>query len=213
MFYWTIRLIAWPLKVLYFRIRAEGIENLPREGPAIVIANHASYLDAGVLGAALPRKIHFIVLSSMYAMWRIRWFYIGMETIPIHPGRPDRAAIRRALQVLDGGGVVGIFPEGSRSPDGSLREALPGAAMIAVRSGAPVVPAAIRGAFEAYPRGALLPRPRSIHLRVGRPFRLEARRGRDALDAHSRKMMREIRDLLEAGSAAPVAREGTEAGR
>ena len=73
MFYWLIKGIAWPIRILYFRIEVEGVEHLPRRGGAIVISNHSSYLDAGILGSILPRKLHFIVLSSMYARWRLRW--------------------------------------------------------------------------------------------------------------------------------------------
>jgi 1-acyl-sn-glycerol-3-phosphate acyltransferase len=209
MFYWIIKGIAWPLKTLYFRVRAEGTGHVPRRGPAILIANHVSYLDAGVLGSVVPRKIHFIVLSRMYAMWRLRWFYAGMETIPVQPGRPDRAAIRRALQVLRRGGVVGIFPEGSRSPDGSLQPAQPGAAMIAARSGAPVVPAAIRGAREAFGRGRAWPRPQRIRVRFGPPFRIEggSKETRDSLQRHSQRMMSAIAALM-AEDPTSGAREG-----
>lgn len=209
MFYGLVKAIAWPFRVFYFRIEAEGVEHLPRAGPAIVVANHASYLDAGVLGSVLPRKVHFIVLSAMYRLWRIRWFYWGMDTIPVRPGRPDHAAIRKALRVLAEGKVLGIFPEGSRSLDGRLQPPLAGAAMIAVKSGAPIVPAAIRGAHEAFPPGSIWPRPRKVRVRFGPPFRGGAadgaRVGRKALQQLGERMMREIAALMEPaedGSAA-----------
>ena len=199
MFYWIIKWITWPLRAFYFRVEAQGLEHFPREGPVIVVANHASYLDAGILGSVLPRKVHFIVLSGMYAMWRIRWFYAGMGTIPVTPGKPEHGSIRRALNLLKDSRVLGVFPEGTRSPDGKLRPPLPGAALIAMKSGAAVIPAGILGAFEAYPPGRILPTPRKIRVRFGPPFRsgTGARRGREALDDFGARMMREISCLME----------------
>ena len=212
MFYWLIKWISWPLRALYFRIHVEGVEHFPASGPVIVVANHGSYLDPGIVGSILRRKVHFMVLSSMYAKWRLRWFYVGMETIPVNPGQTDAGAIRQALRVLQRGGVLGIFPEGARSLDGRLKRPLAGAAAIAVRSGALVVPAAIEGAFEAFPRGSWWPRPRRICVRIGRPFRLPPRsrdgRSRPQLDVLSQRIMREIEILLGRGtSGAPSARE------
>ena len=137
MFYWLIKGIAWPIRILYFRIEVEGVEHLPRRGGAIVISNHSSYLDAGILGSILPRKLHFIVLSSMYARWRLRWFYWGMDTIPVRRDRADPAAIRRALQVVKRGSVLGVFPEGGRSPDGRTTRAASSPATSRRRTPAP----------------------------------------------------------------------------
>jgi 1-acyl-sn-glycerol-3-phosphate acyltransferase len=208
MFYWLIKGIAWPLRILYFRISAEGVEHLPARGAAIVISNHSSYLDAGVLGSILPRKVHFIVLSSMYARWRLRWFYWGMDTIPVRRDRADPAAIRRALQVLTDGGVLGVFPEGGRSPDGRLQPPMLGAALIAARAGVWVVPAGISGAYEAFPPGRFWPRPRRIRVRFGKPFRfVEPERGRLSrgdIEAFGARMMSAIAALLgDTTTAAP----------
>ncbi len=203
MFYWVIKALAWPFKRFYFRMVVHGLANLPERGPAIVVANHTSYLDAGVLGSALPRKVHFVVLSEMYRMWRIRWFYRGMETIAVNPGAGQHAPIRRCLKVLHAGSVMGIFPEGGRSHDGSLRTPQEGAALLALKSGAPVIPAAIRGAYESLPRGRKWPRPRRIDVLLGEPLffpELPAcdRLGRrEALASFSREVMAAIASLLE----------------
>ena len=217
MFYWVIKWIAWPLRALYFRIETEGLDNLPRSGPVILVANHSSYLDAGILGSVMPRKVHFIVLSRMFRLWRIRWFYVGMETIPVHPGKPDHAAIRRALGILKGGGVVGIFPEGTRSVDGRLKPPQPGVAMIAIKAGAPVVPVAIHGAYQAYPPGSRWPRPSKIRVRFGEPFQPPARGGgrlsRDALEQFSQRIMQEIAALLPDDGSGARDRRAAEEGR
>ena len=134
MFYNIIKALAWPFRVFYFRMSRSGLEHFPRQGAAIVVANHTSFLDAGVLGSGLPRKIHFVVLKRMFRLWRLRWFYIGMQTIAVDPGAGQREPIRRCLEVLDRGHVVGIFPEGRRSSDGNLGDGQEGAAMLARRS-------------------------------------------------------------------------------
>jgi len=196
-------LLSWPFRKFYFRMAISGLENLPRKGPAIVVANHASYLDAGVLGSALPRKIHFVVLTRMFNLKRLRWFYVGMQTIPVDPGAGQRGPIRQCLEVLGRGEVVGIFPEGSRSPDGRLGDAQEGAALLAKRSGAPVVPVGVQGAFEAFPRGVWLPRPRKIRMRVGKALRFDdtmvkGGSSRDALRLFTSQMMTAIEDLMAA---------------
>jgi 1-acyl-sn-glycerol-3-phosphate acyltransferase len=202
MFYWIIKSLAWPLRKFYFRIEARGLEHLPRQGPAILVANHASFLDAGVLGSTLPRKIHFVVLSSMHKMWRFRWFYSGMETIPVSRGAGDHAPIRRSLEVLRAGGVLGIFPEGGRTYDGKLRPPREGTALLAKKSGAAVVPAGIQGAYESLPRGRFWPRPRKIRVALGPPLRFPVGERRDrqaereALRSFSLEMMRSIEKLV-----------------
>jgi len=217
MFYWLIKGIAWPIRLLYFRIEAEGVEHLPRRGGAIVIANHSSYLDAGILGSILPRKLHFIVLSSMYARWRLRWFYWGMDTIPVRRDRADPAAIRRALQVLSSGKVLGVFPEGGRSPDGRLQPPMLGAALLAARAGAWVVPAAISGAYGLFPPGRFWPRPGRIEVRFGEPFRFERpdgeRLSRREIEEFGGRMMSAIAALLDEASAGAAPRTAEERGR
>jgi 1-acyl-sn-glycerol-3-phosphate acyltransferase len=213
MFYWVIKLLAWPFRQFYFRAEAEGVENLPVDGGVIVVANHASFLDAGVLGSVLPRKIHFVVLSRMLKLRRLRWFYIGMETIAVNRDAPEHAAVRRSLQVLRGGGVLGIFPEGGRSRSGELGNAQEGAALLAQKSGAPVVPVGISGAYEAFPPGSRFPRPRKIRARVGAPFYYPGtgrRADRAGLQAFSRRIMEEIAAQLPEGSVSSASTQTEE---
>jgi len=204
MFYWFVKGVFYPFVTLYLGLSRDGLQHLPRTGPAIVVSNHASYMDAILLGSASPRPIHFIVLQWMYDLIAIRWFYWGMATIPVSAGG-DARGIRRALRTLSSGRVVGVFPEGSRSADGRLGEAQPGAALLAALSGAPVVPAFIDGARDSMPVGTRFPRPARIHVRFGAPLRFPAGSGardREALLEFAQRMETAIRALEPVASAA-----------
>ena len=197
MFYWFVKGIFFPFVRLYLGLTRDGIDHLPRRGPAIVISNHVSYMDAILLGSAAPRPIHFIVLQWMYDLLFLRWFYWGMGTIPVRAGR-DAHGLRQAVRTLQSGRVVGLFPEGSRSEDGRLRETQPGAALLAALSGAPVVPVFIDGAGASMPVGGAFPRPARVHVRFGPPLRFPGGRGardRDGLQAFGRSLEEAIRAL------------------
>ncbi|HEU5180478.1 MAG TPA: lysophospholipid acyltransferase family protein [Candidatus Polarisedimenticolia bacterium] len=200
MFYSFVKLFFALLVKIYLRLKVRGRGNVPATGAAIVVANHASFLDPIVLGSACPRKIHFIVLREMYDWWRLRWFYWGMETIPVRREEEARA-IKLALGCLKRGQVVGIFPEGGRSSDGILKDAKQGAALMAALSGAPVVPACIRGAFESLPIGGKFPSPAPVSVRFGEPLRFVAtergRRDRAAIETFSRELVAAIAALEE----------------
>jgi 1-acyl-sn-glycerol-3-phosphate acyltransferase len=153
-----------------FHLHVTGLEHLPPRGPYIVAANHSNYLDGVVLGAVVPKKIAFLVMPRVYHSTLLHPpFHRHVGSIPINLERPDPGAIKRALRVLEEGNVVGIFPEGPFSLNGQLTDGQPGVALIALRSGVPVVPVAIRGTYEA-----LVGRP----LHIPRPFPLAARFGR-----------------------------------
>lgn len=197
MFYWFIKGMFWPLGTVYFRLRRRGLRNLPGRGAVILVANHSSFLDPPALGSACPRKVHFLIMRAMYEDPRFRWFYAGMEAIPVSAERQDAMALRRALRALQDGGVVGIFPEGGRQADGRLGEARSGAALLAARSGATVVPVGIRGAFEAFPPGGLFPWPKRIEVEFGEPLRWnEGAPERDSLAAFSKCMMEAVGHLV-----------------
>jgi 1-acyl-sn-glycerol-3-phosphate acyltransferase len=204
MFYWFVKAVFYPYVTLYLGLTRDGLEHLPVRGQAIVVCNHVSYMDAIILGSASPRPIHFIVLQWMYDLVAIRWFYWGMGAIPVRAGSDGRG-IRRALRTLAAGGVVGVFPEGTRSADGRVREAQPGAALLAALSGAPVVPAFIDGARDSMPVGTRFPRPARIHVRFGAPLTFPEGRGardREALLEFAQRMEAGIRALEPAASAA-----------
>ena len=197
-FYWLVKGMFYPFVRLYLGLRREGLEHLPRRGPLIIVSNHVSYMDAILLGSATPRPIHFMVLQWMYDLPLLRWFYWGMGTVPVQADGADSNAIRRAVKVLNKGHVLGIFPEGTRSPDGRIGETRPGAAMLAALSGAPVIPVFIDGAREAMPVGGMFPMPARVHVRFGPQLhyrRDEMKRDRNSLRGFAQAMEVAIRRL------------------
>jgi 1-acyl-sn-glycerol-3-phosphate acyltransferase len=188
----------------FFDFRVAGLEHLPASGPYIVAANHANYLDGVVLGAALPRTICFLVMPRVYRATPLHpYFHDHVGSIPISLARPDPGAIRRALRLLEEGGVVGIFPEGPFSRNGELVRGQPGVALVALRSGVPVVPAAITGTFHALAdRRFYVPRRVPLSVRFGKPLRFSTAARRPVTPGLradvTRRIMDEIADLLAA---------------
>ena len=184
----------------WFDLRVEGLEHLPPAGPYIVAANHHNYLDAVVLGVSVPVPIAFIVMPRVWRATPLHpVFHRHIRSIPINLERPDFGALRGALAHLERGGVVGIFPEGPFSVRGRLERGLPGVALLALKSGVPVVPAALHGTYEAlHRRRFYVPRPTPLTLRFGPPRHVsrESARGRDARHGVTERIMNDIAALL-----------------
>lgn len=200
--YGGLRRLVRPALERLFDFRVTGLEHVPQTGAFIVAANHANYLDGVVLGAALPRKIVFLVMPRVYRATPLHpYFHRQVGSIPIELARPDPGAIRRTLRVLEHGGVVGIFPEGPLGRSGRLVRGQPGVALVALRSGVPVVPAAIIGTARALrDRRWHIPRRVPLHVRFGRPLRF-LRQGRRPLTQTVRedvtgRIMAEIAGML-----------------
>ena len=191
------------LRVLerFFDFRVEGAERLPATGPYIVAANHHNYLDGVVLTLAVPRPIAFIVMPRVYRATPLPpLLHRHVGSIPISLKRPDVGALRRALERLRQGHLVGIFPEGPFSTRGRLEPGLPGVGLLALCSGVPVVPAGIRGTYEALrDRWGYVPRRHPLSVRFGAPrcFSPDGLRGRRSNRlAVTQRIMDEIAALL-----------------
>jgi len=165
-----------PLLRLLYRPKAVGLENIPPDGPAIIAANHQSFLDDLLLPLIVPkRKVVFLGKAEYFEKWYLRWFFKGANVIPVR--RQNRsgaeAALQAGVQALREGKLVGIFPEGTRSPDGRLYRGKTGVARMALEAQAPIVPVAIVGTFEAMPYDRKMPKPGRVEIRFGRPLTFE----------------------------------------
>ena len=184
--------------------RIEGIEHVPREGPFILVANHCSQADPPLLGWAtghqIGRVVHFMAKDEMHHWPIIGWLADRSGVFWVRRGEGDRAAQRMALELLAQGKPIGIFPEGTRSRDGRMREGRSGAALLAIRSGAPIVPVGIAGSHRLFPAGSRLPRRSHLTFRIGEPFSLRhqptGRIDREELAAGTVQIMAKIAELL-----------------
>ncbi|MBE3588719.1 MAG: 1-acyl-sn-glycerol-3-phosphate acyltransferase [Thermoanaerobacteraceae bacterium] len=190
MFYRFARAVCRLILLLLRRWVVEGAENLPRRGGVLVVSNHASYWDPVVVGCALDRQVHFMAKAELFHFPVLGPVIRRLDAFPVARGGADRQAIRRALELLKQGRVVGIFPEGTRSRTGELLEPHLGAAMLALRAQVPVLPVAVinsRGLF------------RRVRVHIGKPlfFSRAGPAARQDYQAISREIMREIAKLLD----------------
>ena len=154
-----------PISKLFFRFKVEGLENIPKKSNFIIVANHVSFLDPLAIMTAVPRKIHCIALRRLYKIIWIRWFLLMVEALP--SGRVSR----KAVHMLNRNKNIGLFPEGGVNRKGKLGEFKRGAALLAFKTGRPVVPCAVFGSFEALPFGAKFPKLfMPLRLRFGKPL-------------------------------------------
>lgn len=190
-----------PLFGFAWRLRAEGLENLP-DGPAILCPNHVSVLDSFFIPAVLPRRITFVGKAEYLDDWKTRRLFPALGMIPIDRsgGDASQAALDLAAGVLARGELFGIYPEGTRSRDGLLHKGKTGPARLAMRTGAPIVPVGIRGTLEIMPPDAKVPRLwRPAVIAFGAPVHPDRYRDRGdertALRAMTDEVMYEIREL------------------
>lgn len=189
---------------LLWGARIEGVEHLPRSGPFIVVANHCSNLDPLMMGWAtghqIGRVVHFMAKIEMRGWPVIGWLATQSGVYFVRRGERDRAAQRFSLATLTSGEPIAIFPEGTRSKDGRLKDGRPGAALIAMRSGAPLVPAAVSGTHRIFPGRSRFPRRSRVTIRFGAAFTLDrvptGRLDRATLATGTERIMSAIEELL-----------------
>jgi 1-acyl-sn-glycerol-3-phosphate acyltransferase len=166
MFYkFVLKLLNFYL-VVFNRWSIQGKENLPQEGPVVLVANHASYWDPVILACSVNRVVHFMAKEELFKVPVFGTIIRLLHAFPVKRGRPDRNALRMTTEILQKGDVLALFPEGTRSKTGELLPFHPGAALFALRAKAPLVPISISGSRTTFPlslRG-------KITVNIGRPF-------------------------------------------
>ncbi len=198
MFYQAVRLVYLIVLKLLYRIKIHGRENIPGRIPFIICSNHLSWLDPVIVGLVFPGsyKIHFMAKKELFSNFISSYLLGKVGAFPLNREDADYAAIKKSYQLLHDGQVLGLFPEGSRSKSGKLQKPYNGAALIAVRSGVPIVPVAIAGPYRLF---------KTLHVFIGPPFvlpplqydRKEDKKTR--LEEMSLHIMDQIRNLFPEG--------------
>jgi 1-acyl-sn-glycerol-3-phosphate acyltransferase len=176
-FYWILKAILYPTLRVIFRPEVEGAENIPAYGPAILASNHLSFLDSIFLPLMVPRRITFLAKSEYFTErgfkgWLKKAFFSGVGQVPIDRsgGKASVAALTTGIRILDDGKVLGIYPEGTRSPDGRLYRGKIGVARMALEAKVPVIPVAMIGTFKVQPPGTVIPRIHKVGIKIGKPL-------------------------------------------
>jgi 1-acyl-sn-glycerol-3-phosphate acyltransferase len=172
-------------------LKVEGLAQLPPSGPVIIAANHVSNWDPLVVAIAINRPIHFMGKAALFKHRILGQFFTKLNAFPVRKDIPDRKAIRHALQVLAAGEVLGIFPEGRRNIKGEVL-AEPGVIMIALKSGAPIIPVACRGTARQIPWGW----SDTLMVRLGEPYHLHETPGHKLRTADMEKLSLELIDKI-----------------
>jgi 1-acyl-sn-glycerol-3-phosphate acyltransferase len=200
LFYWFMkRIVAGPLLRVMFRPWVRGIDNIPQEGGAILASNHLAVIDSFVLPLVLSRKIQFIAKAEYFTGTGIKGrlkagFFRGVGTIPVDRGggKAGEAALRTGLAVLQSGNLFGIYPEGTRSPDGRLYRGKTGVARMALEAGVPVIPVAMIGTNVAQPIGQVIPTPMRLGIVIGEPLDFSRYKGME----NDRFILRSVTDEI-----------------
>ncbi|MBC9944843.1 1-acyl-sn-glycerol-3-phosphate acyltransferase [Leucobacter sp. cx-328] len=178
MLYWIFKhLLIGPLLKTIYRPWVEGSENIPESGPVILVGNHLSVIDSFVLPVMVDRRVYFLAKSDYFTGkglkgWFVKSFMLGVGQLPIDRsgGKASEASLNTGLSVLERGDVLGIYPEGTRSPDAKLYRGRTGVARLVLESGATVVPAVMIDTEKAMPIGVKIPRIRRIGTVIGKPL-------------------------------------------
>jgi len=154
----------------FWKFRVFGLENIPRTGGVLLASNHQSFLDPVLVAMVLPREMHFMARRTLFRNPVFRAIIAGYNAFAIERDSADVKGVNSAIARLEAGNILLVFPEGTRTGDGSIGRMKPGIGMLAERAAVPIVPVLIDGAYEVLPKGALLPRLGRISIVFGRPL-------------------------------------------
>lgn len=170
--YWTSHSIAAAFLREFLIGEVSGLENVPATGPVILAVNHCSHFDPPLIGCLLRRNINFFARKTLWLNKTVNWWLDSVGTIPVdRDGESDIKAMKATLLALKNGGVLSLFPEGTRSRDGNLQSAKPGIGLIAAKSQATIIPCRIFGSQKVLQKGKILPNLLTrVHLRYGQPL-------------------------------------------
>lgn len=170
MWHGFLRFIAELTAVTVFQFRFHGREHVPSSGGALMLANHQSHLDPIMIGLATERRLNYVARQTLFRFVPFRWLIASLDAIAIDREGSGLGGLKETLKRLKRGEIVLMFPEGTRTRDGEVYAMRPGFILVARRAGVPLVPVAIDGTFDAWPRQRRLPRPAVVHVQFGEPI-------------------------------------------
>jgi 1-acyl-sn-glycerol-3-phosphate acyltransferase len=176
---------------VFWRLRVEGREHIPAEGPFILSPVHRSNIDTPLVSAVTRRELRYMGKDTMWKYGWSAWFFTSLGGFPVHRGTADREALKKCVGVLQGGEPLVLFPEGTRQSGPAVEDVFDGAAYVALRTGAPIVPVGIGGSERAMPKGAKFIRPVQLRMVIGEPLHPPVTEG------GTRAPRRAVRELTE----------------
>ncbi|HZN64866.1 MAG TPA: lysophospholipid acyltransferase family protein [Tepidisphaeraceae bacterium] len=194
----TVRLLVRVWATLAFDLKVYGVRNVPTSGGVLIVSNHQGNLDPPLLGVRLPRPMSYMAKSELFRRRWFAWLIRSLGAFPVKQGTGDVGAIKETVSRLQEGRVLNIFPEGSRTETGEIGPMLPGAALVVRRAGVPVVPAAIVGSYEAWPKGKKMYRRHPVRIAYGPPIDLKGLKP-DQIMAAMDQAIRTLFDRLRSG--------------
>lgn len=176
------RVICRPFCDRYFDLKVYGERHVPSRGGVLIVSNHQSYLDPVLLGSKLRRPLSFLAKSELFEIPYFGWLIRNLNAFPVRQGEGDVGAVRETIRRLREGHALILFPEGTRSPDGTLQPIQSGVGLIIRRAGVPVVPAVIDGSFAAWPRDRKLFRSHPVRVMYGPAMDLKDLKGKEIVE-------------------------------
>lgn len=170
LWYNGLRVIVRITAVGFFRARTFGANLVPAEGPVLLLCNHQSNLDPVLVGMSCERHLHYLARETLFDIPWLRGLMLSLNAIPIDRDGSGLAGLKATMKVLKQGRIVLLFPEGTRTKDGEVHRLKPGFCTLARRCKATLVPVAIEGAFDSWPRGTSLPKPHPVSIVFGKPI-------------------------------------------
>jgi 1-acyl-sn-glycerol-3-phosphate acyltransferase len=176
--YWVLKAVLTPVFFVLFRVKVEGRENIPRHGPAVLAANHQSFCDSFFIPLVVRRRVTFLAKAEYFDSWKTAWFFRAAGQIPIRRGGgsvSDRALETARSDVLGQGRLLGLYPEGTRSLDGSVHKGRTGVTRLSRECGVPVIPVGVLGTEDVQPLNSKFMRPfKTVTIRFGAPMQMAA---------------------------------------
>ncbi|MBD2490682.1 1-acyl-sn-glycerol-3-phosphate acyltransferase [Aulosira sp. FACHB-615] len=195
-FKWSV---VSPMLHTYFRGKIYGVENVPPSDPLVVVSNHASYFDPPIVSNCVRRPVAYMAKQELFEIPVLAQAIKLYGAYPVSRGSADRNAIRAALECLENGWAVGVFLQGTRTPDGKITDPKKGAALLAAKAQAPILPVSLWGSEGILEKGSSIPRAVPLTIRIGEVIAPPSSTNKDELDRVTQKCAKVINEMHDLG--------------